>query len=485
MKDDLSSIFHKPEFKELLAKYADMLDNHTSVYFEADEITLLAEFYASMGNIKASEEVVDYGLSLHPDNLDILIFKCHNLIAKGNTNDAQCILNTITDQNDYEVRLLQAELYLAQKRTQEADALLDQLYQDEKDIDTMLDIAHVYMDDHQKKKAHYWLEKAYSEAPENIGVLEEMASYHFSFGNPEEAVKLYNQLLDEAPYTLDFWHNLIRCYIRMYQSEKAMEAIDFAMAIDDTNLTTWELKSNCLLLENEIDQALECLFYIEKHTTEKPYIQNIIMSIYFIVQDYQKVLEYSDKIIASGKLPYFEMASLYHKRGISHLRLENQSACKEDVEQGLAYDNHSSELYLLKGESHLDEKKLEDAQTAFHYGELFAEDEAEAAAYIGTAYFHNEYWEQALEYLRKEEELNPDTMHSNYYLIAYCYYRMKEEKLTFTYLVRGAVFSSSSLKKEEPILSPFETDEHFYELAKDIFLKIKSGEINPMEYLNE
>lgn len=39
-------------------------------------------------------------------------------------------------------------------------------------------------------------------------------------------------------------------------------------------------------------------------------------------------------------------------------------------------------------------------------------------------------------------------MHSNYYLIAYCYYRMKEEKLTFTYLVRGAVFSSSSLKKK-------------------------------------
>ena len=155
---------------------------------------------------------------------------------------------------------------------------------------------------------------------------------------------------------------------------------------------------------------------------------------------YQKVLEYSDKIIASGKLPYFEMASLYHKRGISHLRLENQPACKEDVEQGLAYDNHSSELYLLKGELHLDEKKLEDAQAAFHYGELFAEDEAEAAAYIGTVYFHNEYWEQALEYLRKEEELNPDTMHSNYYLIAYCYYRMKEEKLTLPILYEEPSF---------------------------------------------
>ena len=31
MKDDLSSIFHKPEFKQLLAKYSDMIENHTSI----------------------------------------------------------------------------------------------------------------------------------------------------------------------------------------------------------------------------------------------------------------------------------------------------------------------------------------------------------------------------------------------------------------------------------------------------------------------
>ena len=123
MKDDLSSIFHKPEFKQLLAKYSDMINNHTTIYLEPDEITLLAEFYASMGNIRASEEVVNYGLSLHPDNLDILIFKCHNLIVKGYTTEAQEVLNSITDQSDYEVRLLQAELYLAQKRNQEADEL--------------------------------------------------------------------------------------------------------------------------------------------------------------------------------------------------------------------------------------------------------------------------------------------------------------------------------------------------------------------------
>lgn len=483
MKDDLSSIFHKPEFKQLLAKYSDMINNHTSIYLEPDEITLLAEFYASMGNIRSCEEVVDYGLSLHPDNLDILIFKCHNLIVKGYTTEAQEVFNSIADPNDYEVRLLQAELYLAQKRNQEADELLNQLYQDEKDIDTMLDIAHLYMDEHQKKNAYYWLQKASNEAPNNLGVLEELASYHFSFGNPEEAVDLYNRLLDEAPYTIDFWHNLIRCYLRMYKPEKAMEAIDFAMAIDDTNLITWELKSNALLLENEIDKALECLFYIEKYTTEKPYIQNIIMSIYFLTQNYQKVLEYADKITTSGNLADFEMASLYHKKGYSHLQLGDIQACEEDIEQGLAYDNHNSDLYLLKGELQLTKGRTEEAQQAFHYGQLFAEDETDALSYIGNAYFRHEYWQQALDYFREQEELASETMHGHYYQTAYCYYRLGLQNEMLTYLVRGAIFSSESLKKEGQNNPPFNNDAHFLGLAKDVFMKIENGEINPMKYL--
>ncbi|WP_418830403.1 tetratricopeptide repeat protein [Phocaeicola sp.] len=483
MKDDLSSIFHKPEFKQLLAKYSDMIENHTSIYLEPDEITLLAEFYASMGNIKACEEVVDYGVMLHPDNPDILIFKCHNLIIKGHTHEAQKLLNSIADPNDYEVRLLQAELYLAQKRNQEADELLNQLYQDEKNTDTMLDIAHLYMDGHQKKNAYYWLQKASNEDPDNLGLLEELASYHFSFGNVEEAVDLYNRLLDEAPYTIDFWHNLIRCYLRMYKPEKAMEAIDFAMAIDDTNLITWELKSNALLLENEIDKAMECLFYIEKHTTEKPYIQNIIMSIYFFMQNYQKVLEYADKITTSNNLANFEMASLYHKKGYSRLQLGDLQACEEDIEQGLAYDNHNSDLYLLKGELELINGRMEEAQQSFHYGRLFAEDEADSLSYIGNAYFRHECWQQALNYFKEQEELASETMHVHYYQIAYCYYQLGLQDEMFTYLVRGAIFSSELLKMEGQNNSPFSQGVQFLEQAKDVFTKIENGEINPMKYL--
>lgn len=47
MNNDLSSYFEDPEFKEALEKYEGMVKNHTPAYFDADELTDIAEYYAS------------------------------------------------------------------------------------------------------------------------------------------------------------------------------------------------------------------------------------------------------------------------------------------------------------------------------------------------------------------------------------------------------------------------------------------------------
>lgn len=45
MNYDMSSYFEDPEFKEALAKYEGMVENHTPAYFEADELIDIAEYY--------------------------------------------------------------------------------------------------------------------------------------------------------------------------------------------------------------------------------------------------------------------------------------------------------------------------------------------------------------------------------------------------------------------------------------------------------
>ena len=50
MNNDLSSYFEDPEFKEALEKYEGMVKNHTPAYFDADELTDIAEYRSRSRN---------------------------------------------------------------------------------------------------------------------------------------------------------------------------------------------------------------------------------------------------------------------------------------------------------------------------------------------------------------------------------------------------------------------------------------------------
>lgn len=115
MKSDLSSSFKSPHFKKLLTQYEEMIRQHTSIYFEGNELTLLAEYYASRKMVSQSKEVLQYALSIHPDNLDIQLYLCHTLLAEGKLAEAEKILNSLSDQEDSEVNLLRATIYLEKK----------------------------------------------------------------------------------------------------------------------------------------------------------------------------------------------------------------------------------------------------------------------------------------------------------------------------------------------------------------------------------
>ena len=83
MNYDMSSYFEDPEFKEALARYEGMVENHTPAYFEADELTDIAEYYASKGRHKDADKAINLAIQLHPDNIDALIFRARSLMLLG------------------------------------------------------------------------------------------------------------------------------------------------------------------------------------------------------------------------------------------------------------------------------------------------------------------------------------------------------------------------------------------------------------------
>ena len=484
MKDDMSSAFQSAEFKQLLAKYESMLSNKKNVYFEADELKLIAEYYASIGSTGASDEAISYALNLHPDNLDILIFKCHSLIINDKIEDAQLLIDSLPDQQDYEVRLLQAEICLAEPRFADAKQILKELYLESRDIDTMLDIAQLYLDNHDMKSAKEWIDKAYKQEPNSSEVLNMKALLCFSNGELSKAAKLYNRLLDDYPYSIEYWQNLVKCYLYTNKFEKAQDALEFAMSIDDENLINWELKGNYYLLQNDLEEALSCFKYAEQHAKEKSYIKMILLKVYFLMQNHIEVVEYASILIDEYKLQDYEMADVYHMRAFAYLALKQDKDAMKDVISGLSYNNHYSLLYVVKGEIHLYNLETSLGIEAFKYAEKYADDVIDILRLIAMACLRTNYVEEALSYFQQYgEQATGEEKYANYYFIALCYYWLNEEHEMFVNLVKAAIYSPSTLFQERMMLPKSLHDEKFHQICLFILDQLKSGEIDPYLYM--
>ena len=159
MNYDMSSYFEDPEFKEALARYEGMVENHTPAYFEADELTDIAEYYASKGRHKDADKAINLAIQLHPDNIDALIFRARSLMLLGKKEEAQMVMQLINNPADREFRFLQADLLIEEEHMEEADKILQQLAMDEEyELDTLLDIILDYVDVNQKEYAKKWID---------------------------------------------------------------------------------------------------------------------------------------------------------------------------------------------------------------------------------------------------------------------------------------------------------------------------------------
>lgn len=486
MKEDPSSIFNQPDFKETLAKYENMVREGTRTYFDADDLTLIAEYYASKGNPYASDKAIDYALSLYPENQDVLVFKCHSLLSGRNTDEADLLIHNLPYQNDYDTQLLYAELYLQKNDMSQTQATLNKLYEDYPHIDTILDIAQLYTDYQQKKYAYPWIQKALNENPDNLEALELMGLYQFEIQHYNQALQCFNAILDEEPYDVNSWQNLARCYAQTKEYDKMFEAIDFAMVADETNLTTWKLKVDCHLMLEQLHEAIPCLEYIEKHVREKEPIWYILASIYFDLLDYDKMKQYTQlildhRITASGIV---DMAEICYKHALACLRTKEITACYETIELGLQYNDKYHQFYLLKGELSLLYNDTSSAKKSFKKAEAYSYNIQDTWFDIGVIYFQAFHFKEALEAFKKIEKHDYQDSFKISYLISYCYYRLGKIEKALHYMIRGAVFTSKQ-QLTERLKTMQELDTNFSEMAWHIYELIQNKELDPSPYLGE
>ncbi len=303
MREDDERYFEDPEFRESLKMYEEARQNGTPLYMDADELTDIAEYYMVNEREAEADEAIALAVQLHPESVDPQVFLARQEMFRDHLELAHKICDAIQDQDDSEVRFLNAELMIREEKEDEAYDYLIGCYENMMSgrAGFLYDSAGVFMDYAIWDKARMLVKRLLDDYPNYRRGTELMAEVLVAMGDYEEAIPLLNQILDGNPYHISAWNLLAESQAALDQFQEAIDSAEYVLAIDQDNLRAIITKANCLF---HLDQPEEA------HQLYTTYLQTV-------PQD--SVICYLDSVCLADLERFDEAASMLTKANeVSH-----------------------------------------------------------------------------------------------------------------------------------------------------------------------
>ena len=205
--------------------------NQQSIYLDAEDLADLADWYSVRQKRDMAHEVASYGLTLHPENISLLIEQAYLYLDDNNLEAAQQIANQL-DSTQTDTKILQAQIYILNNERPKAISLLDTI-DEQDDVDTMINVAYMYINVGLPQEALTWLKSGIERYSDDEPFLSVLGDVYYGTKQYDKAIEVYNKLIDKNPYSAFYWFGLARCYFDQQMYNKAIEACDYATISDE------------------------------------------------------------------------------------------------------------------------------------------------------------------------------------------------------------------------------------------------------------
>ncbi|MBO4827572.1 MAG: tetratricopeptide repeat protein [Prevotella sp.] len=359
--------FNSKRFKRILNQYEESEKTGTPVFLDSDEFTDIAEYYQGKGETARACDVVDYALSIYPDATAPLVFKARMALFKqDNVRLAEQIAESISDKTDLEYIYIMAEIMIADNRVEEADEYLNEKYNDIDDAereDFVLDVVTLFCDYELSEQADAWLQRA--EETDTLDYKELMGRILMGKGRYTESERLFNELLDQDPYSNHYWNCLASSQLLNNHIQDAITSSEYSIAINPDDDEAVLNKANALFNLGNYEDALE---YYKRFTALRPdedtgeMYQGITL---LSVNRLEEAVEHLTKAeqMSDGKSP--NHAEICQELAFTLSRLHRMDEALAYIDKTDTNMCDANELMVLRGHVMLENGYYEQAQLCF------------------------------------------------------------------------------------------------------------------------
>jgi tetratricopeptide (TPR) repeat protein len=252
---------------EILEEFNKAKRGEKAVKIDEDELEFLIDYFSDDADKDNIKFAFDLGASLFPFSSMLLVRKAEWLTEQTKFGQALKALDDadIIHPNNIESLFLRVEILTDTNKQNEAIKLLLQNvehYNLSDQIDMYITLSELYDDIEDLDNVYSSLKKVLEIAPTNEEALMRICFWSDITNNQEDAIALYQGILEKNPFNAVAWYNTGVAYQGLKLYEKSVEAYTTCIDLDENFEYAYRNLGDALIKLKEFDNAIEVL---EKH----------------------------------------------------------------------------------------------------------------------------------------------------------------------------------------------------------------------------
>jgi tetratricopeptide (TPR) repeat protein len=359
----ISDPYHdKESIDELLKHYNNMRNGQTSIFLEEEAFEKIIDYYDDLEEISKALEAAETAIEYFPFSAPLLIKKAGLLLATRKYRGALELLEKaeLFDATDINLYILKTDAYLAMDMHESAVGLLEQAitsFEGEEKIELLFELADVYDDYEEFDKVFDCLAVILQEEPTNEEALYKICFWTDFTGRNEESIRLHLAIIEEYPFSELAWFNLAAAYQGLKLYEKAIDAYQYALAIDEKFDYAYRNIGDAYIRLRKYREAIEALEKVLELSKPEEVIYEAIGHCYDHLKNYAQARFNYRK--ASHLNP--EESKLFYKIACTYYHEGQWTSAVKQLESALRITRLQPEYNLLMGECKLQLNEIKEA----------------------------------------------------------------------------------------------------------------------------
>jgi tetratricopeptide (TPR) repeat protein len=252
---------------DLLARYEQVKRGEAAGMMDEEDFERVIEYYFQNSNEEQALLACDIARTYYPFSSTILLLRAEILTQSQKFGQALKMLDELDqyDQHNLDAVLLRSDILLSQMKHDQAATFLESespYFSGRDQAEILLELADVYDECEEFEAVFDTLKRVIKIDKRNEEALQKICFWAEFNDRLEESVELHTKLTDDDPYNALAWFNLGSAYQGLKLYEKAIDAYEFCVAIDDNFEFAYRNMADAYMRLKWYEKALEVL---EKH----------------------------------------------------------------------------------------------------------------------------------------------------------------------------------------------------------------------------